>query len=215
MSRGHRALKLKVGFDLAADCANLASLRQLVGNGMLAADANQALVDRRARWRSYLISPNSVSPGWRSRSVPIGPGRNGRRLRKSIDVPLAAGENIASRDGFSQALGGRRAAGRSTRYRQMGRPERLFGRRARHHQIGQDVLSALSRRWHWSAGIGAFAGRGGGRRIAGSRFQRQSAARPVLWSASLMSATARSHWATIRASGSSRILSSIEQYRTA
>ena len=42
LSRGHRALKLKVGFDLAADRANLASLRQLIGDGMLAADANQA-----------------------------------------------------------------------------------------------------------------------------------------------------------------------------
>ena len=40
--RGHRALKLKIGFDPAADRANLASLRQLVGDGMLAADANQA-----------------------------------------------------------------------------------------------------------------------------------------------------------------------------
>src|ERR1043166_4762423 len=38
LGKGHRALKLKVGFDLADDCANLASLRQLVGDGMLAAD---------------------------------------------------------------------------------------------------------------------------------------------------------------------------------
>ena len=36
-------------------------------------------------------------------------------------VPLAAGENIASRAGFKQALGGRRVAGRSARYREMGR----------------------------------------------------------------------------------------------
>ncbi|MGH6764770.1 MAG: mandelate racemase/muconate lactonizing enzyme family protein [Bradyrhizobium sp.] len=42
LRRGHRALKLKIGFDLAADRANLGSLRELVGDGMLAADANQA-----------------------------------------------------------------------------------------------------------------------------------------------------------------------------
>ena len=38
--------------------------------------------------------------------MPTGPGRNGRRLRKGSDLPLAAGENIASRAGFEQALGG-------------------------------------------------------------------------------------------------------------
>ena len=42
LSRGHRALKLKIGFDLAVDRANLGALRGLIGNGMLAADANQA-----------------------------------------------------------------------------------------------------------------------------------------------------------------------------
>ena len=41
LARGHRALKLKIGFEPAIDRANLASLRDLVGNGMLAADANQ------------------------------------------------------------------------------------------------------------------------------------------------------------------------------
>src|SRR3954466_10900588 len=48
LGRGHRALKLKVGFDLAADCANLASLRKLVGNSKLAADANQGWSVERA-----------------------------------------------------------------------------------------------------------------------------------------------------------------------
>ena len=49
---------------------------------------------------------NSVSPGSKSRSAPTGRGRNGNALRQGIDVPLAAGENIASRAGFQQALGG-------------------------------------------------------------------------------------------------------------
>ena len=74
----------------------------------------------------------------------------------------------------------RRVARRSARYRQMGRAERLLRHRARHLEIRQDVLSALSRRRDRSAGIGAFAGRGRGRRSAGGRFQRQSAARSVL-----------------------------------
>ncbi len=41
MRRGHRALKLKIGFDMATDLANLAALRTVVGDGMLAADVNQ------------------------------------------------------------------------------------------------------------------------------------------------------------------------------
>src|SRR4051794_22923346 len=48
LARGHRALKLKVGFELAQDCGNLAALRQLVGEGMLAADANQGWSTERA-----------------------------------------------------------------------------------------------------------------------------------------------------------------------
>ena len=41
LKRGHRAMKLKVGFDTETDLANLAALRAVVGDGMLAADANQ------------------------------------------------------------------------------------------------------------------------------------------------------------------------------
>lgn len=40
--RGHRSLKLKVGFGTATDLANLTALRAVVGTGVLAADANQA-----------------------------------------------------------------------------------------------------------------------------------------------------------------------------
>lgn len=102
MGRGHRALKLKIGFDLAGDCANLASLRQLIGDGMLAADANQAwsadqaleamphLSEFGLAWLEEPIRADRPWPEWQS-------------LRKG-GMPLAAGENIASRAGFSQAL---------------------------------------------------------------------------------------------------------------
>jgi mandelate racemase/muconate lactonizing enzyme-like protein len=63
LSRGHRALKLKIGFDLATDRTNLGSLRQLVGDGML-------------------IFANSVSPGSKSRSVPTRRGSNGNDCAK-------------------------------------------------------------------------------------------------------------------------------------
>jgi D-galactarolactone cycloisomerase len=104
LARGHRALKLKIGFELAGDRANLASLRDLVGNGMLAADANQ-------RWsieQALEIAPSlsEFNLAWLEEPIRADrPWQEWQALRKSTGVPLAAGENIASRDGFKRALG--------------------------------------------------------------------------------------------------------------
>ena len=105
LSRGHRALKLKVGFDLAADRANLASLRQLIGDGMLAADANQA-------WslaQALETAPHLAEFGLAWLEEPIRadrPWQEWQTLRDAAaGLPLAAGENIASQAGFAQALG--------------------------------------------------------------------------------------------------------------
>jgi D-galactarolactone cycloisomerase len=105
MSRGHRALKLKVGFDPEADRANLGSLRQLSGDGMLAADANQAWSTAQA----LEIAPHlgEFDLAWLEEPIRADrPWEEWRTLRKGLDVPLAAGENIASRSGFQQALDG-------------------------------------------------------------------------------------------------------------
>ena len=103
LRQGHRALKLKIGFEPAADRANLASLRDLVGNGMLAVDVNQGWSIERAlelapgldeynlAWLEEPIRADRPWPEW-------------QRLRELTDVPLAAGENIASEAGFAQAL---------------------------------------------------------------------------------------------------------------
>lgn len=104
LRRGHRALKLKVGFDLAGDCANLASLRKLVGDGKLAADANQGWSVERA----IEAAPHLTEFGLAWLEEPIRadrPWREWQTLRTRTDVPLAAGENIASRAGFAQVLG--------------------------------------------------------------------------------------------------------------
>lgn len=105
VARGHRALKLKIGFDLAADRANLAALRQLIGDGMLAADANQAWSTAQA----LEIAPQLSEFGLAWLEEPIRadrPWEEWQTLRQHIDTPLAAGENIASRAAFKQALGG-------------------------------------------------------------------------------------------------------------
>ena len=104
LSRGHRALKLKIGFDLAADRANLASLRELVGDGMLAADANQAWSMERAVEVVPHLSEFALE--WLEEPIRADrPWQEWQTLRRSIDVPLAAGENIASRAGFELAIG--------------------------------------------------------------------------------------------------------------
>ena len=100
---GHRAMKLKVGFDTATDLANLAALRIVVGDGMLAADANQGWsIDQ-----ALEIVPRFGEFGLRWLEEPLRadrPRQEWRRLRASADMPLAAGENIASREGFEQVL---------------------------------------------------------------------------------------------------------------
>jgi len=104
LDRGHRALKQKIGFDLAADRANLASLRQLIGDGMLAADANQAWSTEQA----LEVAPHlgEFALAWLEEPIRADrPWHEWQRLREGAGLPLAAGENIASRTGFKQALG--------------------------------------------------------------------------------------------------------------
>jgi D-galactarolactone cycloisomerase len=103
LERGHRALKLKVGFGAETDLANLAALRTIVGAGMLAADANQGwsieqaleimprLDEFNLRWLEEPIRADRPRSEWQA-------------LRADARIPLAAGENIASREGFSQVL---------------------------------------------------------------------------------------------------------------
>ena len=103
LKRGHRALKLKVGFGADTDFANLAALRAIVGEGMLAADANQGWTVEQA----LEILPRLGTYDLRWLEEPIRadrPREEWRTLRASAGMPLAAGENIASRAGFEQVL---------------------------------------------------------------------------------------------------------------
>ena len=103
LGRGHRALKLKIGFDLVSDCANLASLRELIGDGMLAADVNQAWSTEQALEALPLLREFRLA--WLEEPIRADrPWHEWQSLHKG-GVLLAAGENIASRAGFSRALG--------------------------------------------------------------------------------------------------------------
>jgi L-alanine-DL-glutamate epimerase-like enolase superfamily enzyme len=104
LKRGHRALKLKIGFEPEIDCANLTVLRQLVGDGMLAADANQGW----SLTQALEIAPRlaEFDLAWLEEPIRADrPWQEWQNLRECAGPPLAAGENIASRAGFAQALG--------------------------------------------------------------------------------------------------------------
>jgi len=101
--RGHRALKLKVGFDPASDRANLTALREIAGNGMLAADVNQGWTAERAIELTPALTEFNLA--WLEEPIRADrPWQEWQALRKNVHTPLAAGENIASRSGFMQAL---------------------------------------------------------------------------------------------------------------
>src|SRR6185437_1133218 len=104
MARGHRALKLKIGFEPANDRANLASLRALVGRGMLAADVNQGWTIERALELAPPLADFDLA--WLEEPIRADcPWQEWQNLRKKARVPLAAGENVASHAGFAQVLG--------------------------------------------------------------------------------------------------------------
>jgi D-galactarolactone cycloisomerase len=103
LSRGHRALKLKIGFDPVSDRVNLATLRQLVGDGMLAADVNQGWsIERAVEFAQQL---EQFELAWLEEPIRADrPRQEWKLLRENTRIPLAAGENIASRSGFAEAL---------------------------------------------------------------------------------------------------------------
>lgn len=103
LKRGHRALKLKVGFGAEADLANLSALRAIVGEGMLAIDANQGWsVDQ-----ALEMLPRLAGFDLRWLEEPIRadrPREEWRKLRTSAKMPIAAGENISGVEDFEQVL---------------------------------------------------------------------------------------------------------------
>jgi L-alanine-DL-glutamate epimerase-like enolase superfamily enzyme len=104
LARGHRALKLKIGFEPAADRANLVALRDLVGNGVLAADVNQGWSLERALQLAPQLAEFNLA--WLEEPIRADrPWSEWKTLRNAVTVPLAAGENMASRASFDQAVG--------------------------------------------------------------------------------------------------------------
>jgi L-alanine-DL-glutamate epimerase-like enolase superfamily enzyme len=103
LGRGYRALKLKIGFEPADDRANLAALRRLVGDGLLAADVNQGWTIAQALELAPQLAPFGLA--WLEEPIRADrPRQEWKQLYEAIRFPLAAGENIASHAGFAEVL---------------------------------------------------------------------------------------------------------------
>ena len=103
MHRGHRAFKLKIGFDAAKDRANLRELRRLAGEGFLAADVNQGWSIEQALQQAPPLEQYDLA--WLEEPLRADrPWSEWRSLQKRLTISLAGGENIAGRENFAAAL---------------------------------------------------------------------------------------------------------------
>jgi D-galactarolactone cycloisomerase len=103
LGRGHRALKLKIGFDADKDRGNLRDLRSLVGDGFLAVDVNQGWGIEQALQLAPALE--QFNPAWLEEPLRADrPWSEWRSLQKRLTIPLAGGENIAGRENFATAL---------------------------------------------------------------------------------------------------------------
>ncbi len=103
MRRGHRAFKLKIGFDPEGDRANLRTLRRLVGEAFLAADVNQGWGIEQALQLAPALEEFNLA--WLEEPLRADrPWSEWRALQKRLTIPLAGGENIAGRENFATAL---------------------------------------------------------------------------------------------------------------
>lgn len=103
-NEGFRAFKLKVGFGRERDLANVAAVRQALGDGVdLMADANQAWSVDEAIDMAAALEPFYI--GWLEEPLRADrPWTEWQALRERTAIPLAAGENIAGDAAFDAAL---------------------------------------------------------------------------------------------------------------
>jgi L-alanine-DL-glutamate epimerase-like enolase superfamily enzyme len=103
-AEGHRAFKLKVGFGGPRDLANLAAMRELLGdNAALMVDANQSWTLEQA----CEIAPRleAFGLGWLEEPLRADrPWSQWHALAQACSIPLAAGENLLGDEAFDRAL---------------------------------------------------------------------------------------------------------------
>ena len=93
-AEGHRAFKLKTGFDNARDLRNLRAMREAVGEAaVLTCDANQALSLEAAIEFARGAAPINLQ--WFEEAIRVdAPAAHWRALADASPIPLAGGENL-------------------------------------------------------------------------------------------------------------------------
>ncbi|MEO7336098.1 MAG: enolase C-terminal domain-like protein [Caldimonas sp.] len=107
---GHRAFKLKVGFEPARDLANIDAVRELLGPQVpLMLDANQGwTLETALRFVSAL---DLFGIGWLEEPLRADrPMTEWATLAAATAIPLAGGENLIGRETFDAAVAARQFA---------------------------------------------------------------------------------------------------------
>ena len=93
-AEGHRAFKLKTGFDNARDLRNLQAMREAVGkDAILTCDANQALSVESAIEFARDAAPINLQ--WFEEAIRVdAPSAQWHALAEASPIPLAGGENL-------------------------------------------------------------------------------------------------------------------------
>jgi D-galactarolactone cycloisomerase len=102
-AEGHRAFKLKTGFDNERDLRNLRAMREAVGDdAVLLCDANQALsVDAAIE---FARAAEPINLQWFEEAIRVdAPHADWRALADASPIPLAGGENFQGRQ-FDDAI---------------------------------------------------------------------------------------------------------------
>ncbi|WP_327585079.1 mandelate racemase/muconate lactonizing enzyme family protein [Nonomuraea sp. NBC_00507] len=104
MAAGYKGVKIKVGRpDLAEDVARVAAVREVLGpDRLLMIDANQRWDLHRAR--RALAALREFDLHWIEEPLPADDVAAHVELRRSIDVPVAVGENVYTTYGFRDLL---------------------------------------------------------------------------------------------------------------
>lgn len=105
-AEGHRAFKLKTGFDQARDLRNLRAMREALGNdAVLTCDANQALTVEAAIDFARAAAPFDLQ--WFEEAIRVdAPREHWHALADASPLPLAGGENFRG-DQFDDAIADR------------------------------------------------------------------------------------------------------------
>ena len=102
---GYRAFKLKVGFGTDRDRANLASLRDALGDdATIMVDANQAWSPEEAPIRIAELAP--MHPHWIEEPILADESLDAwQSVKRESAIPLAAGENLRGVEAFHRMIG--------------------------------------------------------------------------------------------------------------